>query len=145
MKITFKLLSGFAIVSILAVSVGIAGIYSTREISSYGRFGDELAEIESLTQISNNAKNAEIHLLLYLTSEDSSDREKFFARYNLVQENIQTLENSVNDPKEKENTKKLKTISEDILSIGSKLIETRESDPRGFEIKNYLTQLRDIH
>ena len=144
MKVSIKLFLGFIIISTLAATVGFTGIYSTNEVLNKRGSSEHFLEIDAGSQAGFYSKQAESHLLLYLTLEDNSEKEKFFARYNSLKDNIQTLEKIAQSPEEKELIKNLKSASDDILRIGTRLIEIHDSDPGGFDTKEHSQQLREF-
>jgi len=126
--------------------------------SSIRKMGVKLAEEKTLflnrqkpittaTEAASYAKRAEGHLLMFLTLNETIDKEKFFHRHASLQERIKVLKRLTTYSEAKETIIKIEIAAERMLKVGSILIKAYDSDSKmnaGFKIQKYREPILDL-
>lgn len=124
MKLSEKLIAGYAILCIAVVALGYFGINAARQVAKAFEGGE--AHFRSVVTAANEAgsyaKRAEGHLMLYLTLGAQSDRDKFFARCQSLDERIETLRDAVNRPEAKTMVSRIEESSHELCSTGKAIL-----------------------
>lgn len=126
--------------------IGGIGIYANQQLAN--SFEDlEKFEImvDAAAEASSYAKRAEGHLFLYLTLKDEIDKEKFFIRQTLLDDQIQILEDGIESFQSLEQIDSLKSFSAGILDYGTVLIELFDQNPDTFNFVEQTELIKNLH
>jgi len=96
--------------------------------------------ITSATEAGSYAKRAEGHFLLYLTLNDTVDKDKFFKRHASLKKSIKTLRQLTSYPEALETISQMEITAEKILQAGRTLIKVYDDDSKtshGFQIQKH--------
>src|SRR5659263_725858 len=141
MRIRYKLILAFIIISLLVGLVGIIGLYANnRVVTSY-----EI--IEECNEVSSYAKRAEGHTFLFLTLHNESDRKKLFQRIASLREQTAIMEGKVKNPDAikiisdtKSKTDELQSITDSLFKLYDNEIKTTEE----FDFKKHEELIRKL-
>lgn len=142
MKISHRLISGHIVIVLLVLAVGLFGLFSSERIvdSFENKEKHFRSIITSATEISSYAKRAEGHMILFLTLHDKEDREKFFARYDSLLEEVKILDRVVKDSWARKLVEDIKDKTGELLPVGEKLLKVYDRDmfsSDSFNLKKY--------
>jgi PAS domain S-box-containing protein len=149
MRIRYKLILAFIIISLFVGLVGIIGIYANNRVVTSYEIGEEHfgSIIEASNEVSSYAKRAEGHMFLFLTLHNESDRKKLFQRITSLREQTAIMEGKVRNPDAikiisdtKSKTDELQSIADSLFKLYDNEIKTTEE----FDFKNHEELIRKL-
>ena len=149
MRIRYKLILAFIIISLLVGLVGIIGLYANNRVVTSYEIGEERfgSIIEASNEVSSYAKRAEGHMFLFLTLHNESDRKKLFQRIASLREQTAIMEGKVKNPDAikiisdtKSKTDELQSIADSLFKLYDNEIKTTEE----FDFKNHEELIRKL-
>lgn len=146
MKIYVKLILGYLMVASLIGVVGWFSLNASQQIAeSYDRLKEYEEKVDAAAEASSYAKRVEGHLFLYLMLKNGVDKEKFFERYESLEEQIAILEKEVVLPEVSEQVNVLKLFSADALKYGNQLMQLHDINPEAFDYKDHAGLITNFH
>lgn len=130
MKITQKLIAGYASLALLVIAVGLFALIANKQLVRSYESDEKHFHIivAAATEVTSYVKRAEGHLIMFLTLHDRQDKEKFFKRYESLQEQIMILDKAIKNPEARTIFDKIKSSAGKVLSMGEALIKTYNAD-----------------
>lgn len=133
------------ITSLVAV-IGGLGIFANQQLAnSFEELKYYEKRVDVAAEASSYAKRAEGHLFLYLTLGNGLDKEKFFGRHVLLEEQITILENEIECLEGLEQVNYLRSFSAEILEYGNQLIEIYDENPEAFDFEDHNELIINFH
>jgi len=133
MRLSQKLIAGYALVCIAVVALGYFGLNAARQTAKAFEGGEAhfRAIVTAANEAGSYAKRAEGHMMLYLTLGDPGDRDKFFARCQSLEERIETLRDAVKKPEARAMVSRMEEGSKELCSAGKALLEHYDGAVQG--------------
>jgi len=130
MKITQKLIAGYASLALLVLAVGLFALIANKQLARSYESDEKHFNIivAAATEVTSYVKRAEGHLIMFLIFHDQEDKEKFFKRYESLQEQIMILDRVIRNPEARIIFGKIKSSAGEVLSVGEVLIKTYNAD-----------------
>jgi signal transduction histidine kinase/DNA-binding NarL/FixJ family response regulator len=129
MKIGHKLMIGFVGVALLVGVVGLFSLYAIDEAVQSYESGEQHFRtiVEASTELSSYAKRAEGHMTMFLMLHDESDRNKFFERCQLMDQQIAILDDTIRNPDALQILEQIKAKNS-LRSAGQALLDAYDWD-----------------
>ncbi|MDH4128976.1 MAG: HAMP domain-containing protein, partial [Spirochaetota bacterium] len=150
MKIIYKLILSYIIISFLIGIVGLLGYQASEQIITfYKEDNKNFRTIVSLAnEISNSVKSAEAHFMLYITMNSEIELDEFFKQYNILNDKILALENKIHHPFSLKLLNNIKLSAKELYVQGKMLVNVYEDNIRQygkFNPLNFKMQILNFH
>ena len=146
MQIRHRLFFLYLGVTVLLVMMGVYTIISTNSTLKTLQSGGTqyLTVTQAANEVSSYAKRTEGHLMLYLTLNDQSDRDKFYTRHTALLEQLDILQTAVKDSSAKIHVDQMSVQAADLLLVGQSLLDAYDRDPKLNGYYNFQADAPDI-
>ncbi len=149
MKLKQKLVAVFIAISLLVGLVGFLGLYTNNQIVNSFESGEEHfgSIIEASNEVSSYAKRAEGHLILYLTLNNESDRQKFFMRLASLREQSSIMDEKVKNPEARKILNDINSKTDELQSTGESLLKAYDTEIKTtgrFRLENHQGLIRNL-
>lgn len=150
MKIGHRLLLGNIVIILAVITIGVSGLVASDNIiNSFESSGKHFRSIiTAAMEVSNLAKRAEGHLLLYLSLHEDIDREKFYERYNALLEEIKILNHATDMPEAKDLLEHIRKGTADLFAEGEGILRKYDAEMAGtgrFDTGRYRSDIRKFN
>jgi|GEM_PF-1914137 len=149
MRIRYKLILAFIIISLLVGLVGIIGLYANNRVVTSYEIGEEHfgSIIEASNEVSSYAKRAEGHTFLFLTLHNETDRKKLFQRIASLREQTAIMEGRVKNPDAIKIINDTKSRTDELQSITDSLFKLYDNEIKTtgeFDFKKHEELIRKL-
>ncbi len=150
MRLNHKLTVGFMAVSLLVGVVGFLGLYANSRLVNVFESGEAHFDVIVMasTEVSSYAKRAEGHAMLYITLNNTADRQKFFRRIEALRNQTLIIDEYVMNPDARNILANITSDTDSLQSAGELLFREYDSEIRSagkFEPKSHEELIRNIN